>query len=716
MILFADDWVTKHPDAIINYNTSNKSFVRISALYKEMGVKNHAFPLQLLNKDLLNVDPWNPNISDEEIAMVTMECYDNFFYFIREVARIPALAGSQDSPFRANRGNMALYFLFFTNVTPFLVQIRQTGKTTSVVLLADYLMNIRCTGATINLLTKDDKLRTDTISDLRDATKALPFYLIQHTKKDISNTEMLGFSSLNNEFKAYLAAASKSAALKVGRGLTAQVALIDEVPFLSNIGLTLPALLASGTAAREIARKNEEPYGTVFTTTAGKKDTVDGRYTYNLLQKAAIWTEAFFDAKDKANLHAIVRARSISNSHDFGIVGNSKGTLMVNCTFGHRQLGYSDDWLRNALEENMSTADDANRDFFNLWTSGTQLSPLDNGVTELIRKSERDVVYPELRGDFVTLWYIQEDRVDTYMEQNDCIAALDTSNASGGDDISLVIVNIRTGGTIASGSYNELNLITFSEWISKFFIRFPKLTFIIENRSTGQMLQDYIIIVLEREGIDPFKRLYNTIVQRHDEDKERYKEICSSYRLSQRLSTVYKKHFGFATSGSGETSRTELYSTTLRQAASLSKNIVHDKKLIDQILGLEIRNGRVDHEEGGHDDMVIGWLLCFWFILRGRNVQHYGINPRLILSDNKIYNNQMVPDIEEYGQQKALRDEIEEVYGLLIKERNDVLQYKYEFKLRALSSKLKLLDGEVFSVDTLIDNVRRERIKKRSIG
>lgn len=59
----------------------------------------------------------------------------------------------------------------------YLVQIRQTGKSISTDVLDSYLLNIRCRGTTINLLTKDDALRSENIQRLKDIIDEMPFYL-----------------------------------------------------------------------------------------------------------------------------------------------------------------------------------------------------------------------------------------------------------------------------------------------------------------------------------------------------------------------------------------------------------------------------------------------------------------------------------------------------------------------------------------------------------
>lgn len=77
MILFKQDW-KYHPNAIADVNTSNKSFIRLSALYRDMGVENHTFLLALHNPELIGIDPHSPDLTIEQIGLITAECKENF--------------------------------------------------------------------------------------------------------------------------------------------------------------------------------------------------------------------------------------------------------------------------------------------------------------------------------------------------------------------------------------------------------------------------------------------------------------------------------------------------------------------------------------------------------------------------------------------------------------------------------------------------------------
>ena len=111
MVLFKKDWETS--GAVADVNTSNQTFLRYSQLLKKMGIENHLFPLTLLNTNLLGINPWSDKLTESEIIQITTECRLNPWYYFREVVRVPAVAGAEDVPFRANRGNMALFWLFF---------------------------------------------------------------------------------------------------------------------------------------------------------------------------------------------------------------------------------------------------------------------------------------------------------------------------------------------------------------------------------------------------------------------------------------------------------------------------------------------------------------------------------------------------------------------------------------------------------------------------
>lgn len=711
MILFADDWA-KYPGAIADVNTKNTTWLEMAKVYHHMGIKNHMFPLALHDASLINVDPFDPDISLENQFRVAMECKVNPWYYFREIARVPAGSGEDAASLQANRGNIALYWCFFNHVMVFLIQIRQTGKSVSADELITYLLNIRCKNTDINLLTKDDLLRAKNIKRLKDIDVELPFYLKQRTKADANNNEQITVKSLGNTFTTHVPQASPKAADKVGRGLTSPIFFLDESPFQNNAHISIPAALAAGNNARERAAKNDEPYGTVFTTTSGKKDTKEGAYIYRLLNEAMPFNEILYDAKDPVELEQIIRkaSRTIKG-------GKGGGTFRVNITLNHKQLGKTDEWLKKNIED--AAVDDeaqVDRDFFNRWTSGSLSSPLSIETMEKIRASEREPSYVEIsRQGYTTNWFVAQNMIESQLASGKHVLSMDTSDASGGDDISLRVIDVSDGRLVACGTYNETNIITFSQWVAEWFIRFESIIGIIERRSTGVAVLDQLLLILPSMGIDPFKRLFNRVVNDSDEEPERFKEIQVPFeRRSQDIYVKYKKHFGFATSGSGITSRSELYSTTLQSMAKQVGDVVFDKVTIDQILSLIIKNGRVDHPAGEHDDMCIAILLGHWFLTQGKNLGFYGFDINKILYKARQKSMKESMGNYDYYYQESLRTQLSSVLDKIKNETNEFILQKLESEARFIAQRIDRKENETMTIEELIKQSKEARKARKT--
>lgn len=705
MILFKEDW-DKYPEAIWDLNTRNTSFLDYSILLRDMGVENHLWPLQLHDPMLVGVDPHDPNISPEMAIRVAIECKKNFFYFIREVARDPA--GSPEDPiyFKANRGVMALYWFFFNSILVILIMIRQTGKSFGIDWLHIYLSNIRLTKTEISHITKDEKLRGRELDRLKGMELALPPYLKQRSSRDPGNTEVMRISSLGNYIKFYLPNKSPKLADIIGRGMTTPVVVADEWAYLFNNFITIPVMLSASLAAREISKRKNEPYGTVFATTSGKRDTPEGRYAYKVMSDAAVMTEKFYDCLNIEPLRkAVISASPGKNLH-------------VNCTYNHRQLGYTDEWLSERLRESMNEDPVQIRaDFLNEWPSGSATSPFDQDTAEDIRNSEQVDYHTSIEGKdaYSVRWYYKESEIQQKM-QSAHVLAVDPSQAVGRDSIGIVLRNAETGEVAMACDINEGNLMYVAEWLCDFLIKWLSVTAVIERKDQGPMIIDYLLHYLVAAGINPFRRLYNQVVQFADEFPERFSEINTSMLPSDEVLTKYKKLFGWNTSGgNGITSRRELYGSTLRSAARYTRHTVRDRKLILQVLGLEIRGGRVDHGDGEHDDLVIGWMLSYWLLTIGRNLDYYGINPAKILVANTVYR-QASSEVSYYEQKRSeeAKTMVEHLSREIEKEPDDYVVKYLEFKLEKYIRDLSEQDRKHIAADELIRNLRESRSRRAS--
>ena len=711
MILFESDW-NHYPTAIADFKTTNESFLRLAQLYHSMGVRNNVFHLALINPKLQGVDPFSENLTVQQMIDIGVECAINPWYFFREVVRVPPQAGPKPVRLRANRGNIGLYWAFFNHIDAALIQPRQTGKSVSTDCLMTNVTYMSTDNTTVTMITKDNELRRKNVERLKRIRDLLPKYLISLSPDDADNQIELTYKKRANAYLTAVAQNSQAGADNVGRGLTAPILHNDEGPFCSFINITLPAALAAGTAARNEAKANGRPYGNIFTTTAGKKDTREGRYMYELIHGGATWDERLmFDSKNEADL----RERVLHNCP--GVAGQ-KGAkrALVNITLSHKQLGETDAWLMDAIANAGGTPDSIERDFLNRWTSGSLRSPLPTHVNEAIQKSVTAPLHMEFsRDNYCLNWYFPENEIAERMAEGRFVAGLDTSDAVGRDTVALTIIDVEDLSTVAVGTYNETNLIRLSHYFASILIKYKTITLIPERKSSAPMMIDYLVLQLIKAGEDPFKRIFNQVVDHASTKKEEYQELARP--LAVRPESFYdtrKSAFGFNTTAD---SRNLLYTTVLQNAARKAGHLVRNERLSTEVRGLVVKNDRIDHQASGHDDHVIAWLLANWLLMFGRNLAHYGIDSSRVMSKiSDVSEEEEVSPQELYRreQQQRLLHEATQLLEQLNTETDQWVLAKLEGRLRSLSGRL-VDDGDVSYVQTIDAAISESRENREKL-
>ncbi len=433
-------------------------------------------------------------------------------------------------------------------------------------------------------------------------------------------------------------------------GATVPTAHIDEIAYFNYIWVTFPSIIASNTRAAEDAARIGKRCSNIYTTTAGRTDTQAGMFALRLFDSGMRFTEKLYDCTDKPNLHEVVTKQS------------KKGKKLVFTTFSHRQLGKTDDWLRDVIiRTEASSADDIERDYLNIWKAGQENSPIDPILLTKVQKSIMEPKHTEINQDgYIINWYIHEEQIPLLVNKP-FVISMDSGEQVGRDDTALVFLNPSDMGVIATLRCNDLNIIALAKYLASLLIkRFPKSVFIPECKSTGRAILDYILDEFENHGINPWTRIYNKAVQGIDDPEFKgfniYGELANG--LNRRL-------IGFTTTGgSGIHSRNMLYKTTLLKTLHLNHSRVHDETLARQFTMLIIKNGRIDHTTDGHDDLVVSYLLGCWLLFFGKNLRMYGIDSTDILSevtsDGSTEHNKH--DLSMY---RSLKDQIKSINQLL---------------------------------------------------
>ena len=716
MILFTADW-EKYPNAIIDTKTRNKSFYIQAIKYKMMGVRNHAFMLALHDRDLQGVNPHDElNLTNDQKDAILVEIMINPWYYFREILMIGSTGGDVNL-LKANRGNMALFWLFFNHMFIILVQIRQTGKSLNTDALKSYALFFGTLNTAVTFLVNSNKNRQESLDRIRAMEKGLPSYLKVFSSDDINNMERIFIRQTSNRYETAVMQSSEENAKLVHRGKTSPFAHIDEAAYIKNIKESLTSMLKAGTSARKQAAASGAIYGTIVSTTAGYKDTPHGSYVYTRLYKrAAVFNEkAFFDCTNLDELRALARSMSTDNS--------DKVLVEMN----HRQLGLTDEWLAREIIDTVSEGRETLTDYFNIWVDDLGKTLLSEDDMKKISESKLqnfNTTISDIEG-YVIRWYISEEERTAIIANNEpIVAGMDTSEALGNDDISLLITSVKTGEVLGAADFNNTNTTVFGMFVAELLLEYKSMTLVIERRSTGTSIIDSIVPILLQRGINPLYRLFNWAVNdMHLSQKHRDVFIELDKAFQRRDRTVFDRHkklFGFSTSGGGRTARHKLYSETFKAAVKYTGSTVRDIKLVNQLLGLKISvNGRVDHGKDDHDDMVIGWLLAFWFLKTGSNLSKYGININNVLINIKdVVYKDGEKDLEQMLKIKkhnAAMDAIAKLTTVINESKNGIEITEAKQLMRRVSSNIDYANSPSFNIDIYIQKLENEkRLKRKS--
>lgn len=193
-------------------------------------------------------------------------------------------------------------------------------------------------------------------------------------------------------------------------------------------------------------------------------------------------------------------------------------------------------------------------------------------------------------------------------------------------------------------------------------------------------------------------------------------EVLRARSSQHEVFTKYKKHIGFNTSGTGVTSRSDLYSTTLIGSLKYTAKVTRDSRLVNQISSLTERNGRIDHASGGNDDLVIGALLSYFVLTKGKNLSYYGIDVRSIMKGNELYLTERY-SVNEKGYTKeemVLKEgkfnELLEIFG---SERDPIYSRQLEIQIKKIAGEMSV-GGSVLSVEELLEDIKRDKKLKRN--
>lgn len=682
MILFERDFVEQ--GAIVDTSTPNLSFLKMAITLNKMGIHNNKFFLALYDKDLKGRDPHNLNDPSVELRQrIGWESKTNPYYFMREVVRVTA-AGTGGVPYLLNRSNLAQSWLFFNSINTFQVMPRQVGKTIGSMVLALWFIYVAAFHCNWGMFCKGIKLQNENVDRLKKLRDALPKYLLHETADDINNKEGIFYKALENGLITFVSQSDKTAAGDQARGQSFAVENWDEIAYYNNIHLSFDAATAGMNAAGEQARKSGVPSAIIITTTAGDIDDPRGKWCYRTICNAMRFTDKMYDVANHDELTQLIRSNSRNE--------------MVYVEYGHKQLGKDDEWFTRVTRNKDPKI--IAKDYLNQWLHGADGSLFSKELLEKVQSSRREPVAVTTFGKIAIRWYDDPEKLrsNPTLRDKPYVIGCDTSDCVGRDFTTMCMIDPYDLHIVCTFKHNTANLLVVAKCILSLLRMFPRSIFVPERNKNGAMFLDYIFAESPREQFNPLTRIFNAYLQNYD----------SNTRLENLDydSGVVRQKFGFVTSKAA-TSREFLYSRVLMTALKLIGDRLYDSSLIDELSGLTMKNGRVDHSDAGHDDLLISFLLACYFIMFASNHQLYGIAPDEFMCNVK--DNGEYVDAEKKKQDIYMKSRLAELQNLLKRNLPYVVREAYQRELMQLQSVIGDIAEEI-DEDAIkpLDQVRHE--------
>lgn len=689
----------------VHTETTNKSFLRTAELFRQMGIKNYYFLLQINNPLIKDLDPWSEDLTDEQRMMILNECNENIWYILREVIKI---GGRR---FRGNRAVISFIWSCVNHIPTTILMPRQSGKTVGMQVLAFIMQYLLGRGFRTGLITLAAANRMQFVEALKKIRAGLPEYLTNMTYKDKDAGNALTYQAFGedkkNTFEVRVPSGGADGAENVSRGSTFEVLLYDEPAWTKYIENIINGSGPATLTAQKEAREKGIPYFTAKATTPNSVLKEEGRYMHDDFMSSTEWRESFFDSFSETHLvKRIMKASPVKTTYP-----------KVGMMFTHLQLGFGHSWVKETMDKLGLSWSKAKIDLLMMWTEEGMNKLFDDFTREKLAESKVEHCRNEEIGDtglFVD-WFIPEEIVEAYKhdESEYLLYGMDTSDANDRDACTLVIRRMKSGEVVGTGRYALAFLDDVTDVVKELLIRIPNSMLVIE-RNRAAMMIERLLITLPAYGIDPFTRIFNDIFQDPVKYKNEYRDVMEM-NFKHRTKEFYlrfKGKFGFHT---GPETRRQMYGF-IHEAISLTGAVIRYKLLIDELIGLEVdKDGRIDHKSSGHDDLVIAWLLTYWFIKLGYNKTLYGIPQGATMIE--------ITSLRDQGQapqynkaQLDLFTKIRERINLLTKELlssdNNTLAVRIEMEIRKLSELIPKELRKTITIDEIIENAKQERSKR----
>lgn len=591
--------------------TSNKSFLQVAKDLKSLGIHNYYFMLEIYDYSLVNIDPYAENLTRDQISRIMTECTRNPWYYLREICRIPD-QGGVGIPFKANRGNIAQTWLTLHGIDSWLCLPRQQGKTISFLCLLAWAYSFGTNNSTFIFINKDSGNAKENLQRLKDIIDCLPEFLRfeQIMEEDENGKVKLVKAARNatsmkhpitkNRIIIKPKATSYESALSLARGLTSNILHFDEPEFTPYIKTIIENSVSTFETASRNAKKNGAMYCRAFSCTPGDLDTSMGQEAQEVLSHTTKWSEHMYD----------MRYDSLNDDKNelLQYVKNNGGNGIVYIEYSYKQLGLTDEWLRNMYNKIQNPVV-VKREILLQRIRGSSDSPFDQEDIEYMASMVQPIVDELYLCDHFRFdIYKKLERLTPYLVSVDC------STGTNGDSNAITIINPYTVRPDAEFKCPYIGETQFEKLIIELVQdHLPRACIVIERNSVGDGIVDHLLNSPIRSNLYFDKN--KDLVEANLADQS---NVVSMLKRQG----DQKKFYGVYTDNK---SREDMMAILFRRVAEFKDDFV-TKNITDDIAHLvRFKSGKVAAQIGFHDDSIMSYLIGMYVWYHGNNLSMWGI-------------------------------------------------------------------------------------------
>ena len=614
--------------------TKNSSFLQVASDLKRLGIKHFYFMLEIYDYTLVDVDPYSPNLTREQISRIMTECTRNIWYYLREICRIPS-QGGVPVRFKANRGNIAQIWCLVRGIDSWLCLPRQQGKTESILAAYTWAYSFGTNNSTFIFVNKDGGNAKANLQRVKDQIDCLPEYLRfeQILEEDadtgkvkivkaVKNATTMKHPITKNQIVVKSKATSYESALSLARGLTAPFLHFDEPEFTNHIKTIIENSVSTFETASRNAKQNGAMYGRHFSCTPGDLDTSMGQEAAEILAKTAKWTEKLYDdyyEKGQEYLEQYAKC-------------NDGGNGIVYIEYSYKQLGLTEEWFIN-ISNKIDNPLTVKREILLQRLRGSSDSPFDQNDVEYITSTIKPVI-----DELYVLEHFRFDIYEELVKQIPYLVAIDCSTGTNSDNNAITIINPYTVKPVAEFKCPYIGETLLEKLIIELVRKhLPRAIVIIERNSVGDGIIDHL--------------LHSPIRGNLYFDKNR-DYVASNMQENETVTSMLKKqgeekkYYGVYT---GRQSREDMMAILFRHVSEFKDNFV-TKNIIEDLSRLvRTKSGKIEAGPGFHDDSIMSYLIGLYVYYHGNNLPMFGF----IKGSNEIENQneglRTIDDIEYEG-------------------------------------------------------------------